>query len=123
WVEAERDVMNWEDLDEAYTFAKDNGLPFKLHTLGWGQQQPAWLADLSASEQLEELEEWMTALAARYPDVQMVDVVNEPMHAPPGYAAALGGEGETGVDWIVTAFELAQEHFPHAQLLLNDYNV
>lgn len=123
WVEAERDTMVWDELDEAYQFAKDNGLPFKLHTLIWGQQQPAWLASLSTSEQLEEIEEWIAALAARYPDVEMVDVVNEPMHAPPDYAATLGGAGETGFDWIVASFELAREYFPNAQLLLNDYNV
>ncbi|HEY0464470.1 MAG TPA: endo-1,4-beta-xylanase, partial [Polyangiaceae bacterium] len=43
-VEATRDQMNWSELDTAYQFAKQNGLPFKLHTLIWGQQQPSWVA-------------------------------------------------------------------------------
>src|SRR5690606_33164722 len=30
---------------------------------------------------------------------------------------------ETGYDWIITAFEMAREHFPNAQLILNEYNV
>ncbi len=68
-VEATRGVMNWGPLDEAYDFAKDNGLPFRLHTLVWGQQQPAWLAALSPAEQMAEVDEWMAELAARYPDV------------------------------------------------------
>lgn len=122
-VEATRDVMSWGPLDEAYDFAQDNGLPFRLHTLVWGQQQPAWLAALPPAEQLAELDEWMTQLAARYPDVDWVDVVNEPLHAVPSYAEALGGAGATGYDWVLTAFEMAREHFPNAELHLNDYQV
>lgn len=122
-VEATRDVMNWAPLDEAYEFARDNGLPFRLHTLVWGQQQPAWLAALSPAEQLAEVDEWMGALAARYTDVDFIDVVNEPLHAVPSYAGALGGAGATGWDWVLTAFEMARGHFPNAELHLNDYQV
>lgn len=122
-VEAERDVMNWDGLDTAYNFAMEQGIPFKLHTLVWGQQAPAWLEDLSADEQLAEIEEWFAALAERYPNVDMVDVVNEPLHAPAGYREALGGAGETGWDWVVKSFELARLYFPDAQLVLNDYQI
>ena len=122
-VEATRDQMNWTDLDTAYDYAEENGVVFKLHTLVWGQQQPAWIAGLSESEQLAEIDEWMGALAERYPNVKLIDVVNEPLHAPPSYAAALGGAGETGWDWVVTAFEMARQHFPNAELILNDYAV
>ncbi|HYQ16597.1 MAG TPA: endo-1,4-beta-xylanase [Polyangiaceae bacterium] len=122
-VEATRDVMNWTDLDTAYNFAKENHLPFKLHTLVWGQQQPAWISSLPADQQLAEIEQWFTALAARYPNVDLIDVVNEPLHAPPSYAAALGGAGVTGWDWVVKSFELARAHFPNAELLLNDYSI
>jgi endo-1,4-beta-xylanase len=122
-VEAERDVMSFAALDTAYQFARDNGLRFKLHTLVWGQQQPAWLAALPLEEQRAEIEEWFAALAERYPDADMVDVVNEPLHAVPGYAAALGGTGVTGWDWVVEAFELARQYFPSSELILNDYNI
>jgi GH35 family endo-1,4-beta-xylanase len=122
-VEATRDVMTWGPLDEAYEFAQANGLPFRLHTLVWGQQQPAWLAALSPAEQLAEIEQWMAALAARYPDVDWIDVVNEPLHAVPSYAEALGGAGATGYDWVLTAFEMARAFFPNAELHLNDYQV
>jgi GH35 family endo-1,4-beta-xylanase len=121
-VEATRDVMVWTDLDVAYQFAKDNGFPFKLHTLVWGAQQPSWLQGLPAEEQLAEIDEWMTALAERYPDVAMIDVVNEPLHSTPSYKEALGGDGETGWDWVIKAFEMARIHFPKAELILNDYN-
>ncbi|HEY6643258.1 endo-1,4-beta-xylanase [Povalibacter sp.] len=121
-VEAIRDVMNWQGVDDAYHFARNNGLPFKFHTLIWGQQQPAWIADLPPEEQLAEIEEWMSEVAARYPDIELIDVVNEPLNAPAGYREALGGAGETGYDWVITSFELARKHFPKAKLILNEYN-
>ncbi|HET7541220.1 MAG TPA: endo-1,4-beta-xylanase [Polyangiaceae bacterium] len=122
-VEATRDQMNWTELDTAYQFAKQNGIPFKLHTLVWGQQQPGWLSSLTAEQQLAEIEQWIAAAAQRYPDAQLVDVVNEPLHAVPEYSAALGGAGATGYDWVIKAFELARKYFPKSELLLNDYNV
>lgn len=122
-VEATRDQMNWTELDIAYDFAKSNHIPFKLHTLIWGQQQPSWLAALPPDQQLAEIDQWMTALAERYPNVDLIDVVNEPLHAPPSYLNALGGAGATGWDWVITAFEMAREHFPNAELLLNDYSI
>ncbi|HEY3253361.1 MAG TPA: endo-1,4-beta-xylanase, partial [Polyangiaceae bacterium] len=122
-VEATRDQMNWSELDTAYQFAKSHGLPFKLHTLIWGQQQPTWLASLTPAQQLAEIEQWISLAAQRYPDVQLVDVVNEPLHAVPAYSAALGGAGATGFDWVIKSFELARKYFPKSELLLNDYNV
>lgn len=121
-VEATRDVMDWAALDIAYDFARTHRLPFKFHTLVWGQQQPDWIAGLTPEEQLEELEEWMTEVAARYPHIDMVDVVNEPLNAPAGYREALGGAGETGYDWVIEAFEMARKHFPKSRLILNEYN-
>ncbi|HYP75861.1 MAG TPA: endo-1,4-beta-xylanase [Polyangiaceae bacterium] len=122
-VEATRDQMNWSELDTAYQFAKQNGLAFKLHTLVWGQQQPNWLASLTPEQQAAEIEQWISLAAQRYPDAQLVDVVNEPLHAVPAYSAALGGAGVTGYDWVIKAFELARKYFPKSELLLNDYNV
>lgn len=122
-VEATRDQMSFGELDTAYNFSKQNHLPFKLHTLVWGQQQPAWVASLPADQQLAEIEQWFGALAQRYPNVDLIDVVNEPLHAVPSYAAALGGAGATGWDWVVKSFEMARRYFPNAELLLNDYSI
>jgi GH35 family endo-1,4-beta-xylanase len=122
-VEATRDTMNWTELDTAYQTAVANNLKFKFHTLLWGQQQPGWIAALPAAEQLEEIEEWMAAVAARYPDLKYIEVLNEPLNAPPPYREALGGSGATGFDWVIKSFELARKHFPKAQLIVNEYNV
>lgn len=128
-VESTRDVYNWGQLDAAYELAKENGFPFRFHVLIWGNQQPNWIASLSEEEQLEEIAEWMDTVAARYPDIDYLEVVNEPIHDAPfgaengGYASALGGSGETGWDWIVTAFRMARERFPNSKLVINDYNI
>ncbi|MEO8019137.1 MAG: endo-1,4-beta-xylanase [Pseudomonadota bacterium] len=131
-VEGTRDVMNWAQADAAYALAKQNGFPFKWHTLIWGGQQPNWIAALPPAEQLEEIREWYAEIAARYPDIDLIDVVNEPLHQQPraptsgGYIEALGGDNGlygTGWDWVIKSFEMAREFFPHARLLINDYSI
>lgn len=116
-VEATRDVMNWAELDAAYALAKNNGFPFRVHTLIWGNQQPAWIEALPAAAQLEEITEWFAAVAARYPDIDFIDVVNEPLHDPPdgpgdgAYIEALGGAGASGWEWVLQSFRLARQYF------------
>lgn len=122
-VEAVRNEMVWDQLDIAYEHAQTNNYPFKQHTLVWGQQQPEWLAALTAEEQKAEVEEWIKAFCERYPDTDYIDVVNEPLHAVPSYFNALGGSGVTGWDWIIWAFEKTREYCPNAKLILNDYSI
>lgn len=136
-VETTRDQMNWTQMDAAAALARENGFPLKFHVLVWGNQQPTWIKSLSASEQLEEITEWFEAVAERYPDLEWIEVVNEPLHDPPnnsgantgtsdsgGYIEALGGSGETGWDWIITSFEMAREIFPDTvKLIINDYSI
>ena len=122
-VEPVRDQMNWGPLDRIHDYAKKNGLHAKAHTFVWGSQQPSWLGSLSRAEQAEEVEEWIRLFCERYPDVQSIDVVNEPPpHTSPVYMAALGGAGASGYDWIVKSFQLAKKYCPKATLILNDYN-
>ncbi|HEY8995948.1 MAG TPA: endo-1,4-beta-xylanase [Lacunisphaera sp.] len=120
-VESTRNTMNWTGLDLVYNHAKTNGFKFKEHTLVWGAQYPAWITTLSETEQRAEIEEWMTLLAARYPDLWAIDVVNEPVKTPLPFKNALGGDGATGWDWVITAFQLARAKFPNAKLFINEY--
>ncbi len=122
-VEAERGVMDWTGLDRAYAFARDNGLVFKFHAFVWGQQEPPWIAGLTPAEQLTEIDEWMASVAQRYPDLELLDVVNEPLHEMPSYGDALGGTGVTGWDWVIKSFEMARSYFPDGKLIINDYNI
>jgi endo-1,4-beta-xylanase len=125
-------LWNWNNLDNLYNYSRDNDLIFKNHTLIWGQQQPSWISELNSADQLKYIETWFRMVGQRYPDMEMIDVVNEPIasHNPPDgangradYKDALGGNGETGYDWVITSFELARKYLPNAQLLINDYGI
>ena len=119
-----RDNFNWWGCDNAYHYAKNHNFPFKFHTLVWGSQYPKWMDNLPAEDQYDAIEKWMDAVKERYPDLPMIDVVNEAIagHAPAPYKAALGNDGLTGYDWIIKAFEMAHERWPDAILIYNDYN-
>jgi endo-1,4-beta-xylanase len=130
-VEARRDVMDWSGLDKAYQFAERNGMPFQMHVLVWGNQQPEWIKTLPPKEQRAEIEQWFAAVAARYPTLALIEVVNEPLHDPPSkddegggnYIQALGGSGSSGWDWVLESFRLARRYFPHSTLMMNDYSI
>lgn len=123
-VEGTRGKYDWRAADVAADYAKKHGFPFKFHTLVWGSQYPDWMNNLSTEEQYEAIELWMDEAKKHYPDLPMIDVVNEAVsgHAPAPYKAALGGDGKTGYDWIIKAFEMAHERWPDAILIYNDYN-
>ncbi len=128
WASCEqnRDDFNyWLWLDRAYNHAKQTDMVFKEHTLVWGASsgEPSWMSSVDEDEQMDEVIEWYEAVAERYPDIELIDVVNEPLHDPPSYTEALGGDGETGWDWVIWSFEEAREIFPDAKLILNEYNV
>ena len=133
-VEGTRDQYNWSNLDQAYNYAKQHGFPFRFHTLIWGGQQPSWISSssLSLEEKAEEIEEWIRLVGERYPYIDMVDVVNEPLpnHQQPDgrnghadYKDALGGNGDTGWDWVIWSFEKARQYLPNAELHINDYGI
>lgn len=119
-----RNSWNWGGADNAYNYARNNNIMFKFHTLVWGSQYPSWMDGLSTQEQYKAIVAWFDAVKKRYPDLEMIDVVNEAIagHAPAPFKNALGGDGKTGYDWIIKAFELAYERWPDAILIYNDYN-
>ena len=127
-------AMRWTALDQAYNFAKTNNVKFNFHILLWGNQQPTWMATLPPEEQLAEIKKWFAAVAARYPDIDVLQVVNEGTWDPPdgstpknaganfsssgNYVQALGGYNGTdgtGYDWILNGFRLAQAVLPEHQ--------
>jgi len=123
-VETVRGQYNWTNLDKIYSFAINRKLIYKHHVLVWGQQQPAWITSLSQQEQRTAIENWIKNVCERYPLANYIEVVNEPINAPPPYKDALGGNGITGWDWIITAFQLARQYAPSSvKLLLNEYNL
>jgi len=115
--------MDWSALDDANTFAQNYNYSFKFHTLIAGDNEPDWISVLNDADQLIELTQWFDEVAARYPEPAQIDVVSEPISSIPSYSDALGGEGATGWDWVIRAFELARTRFPNSELILNDYKV
>ena len=125
-VEGNRGSFNWGNVDKINSYAKLHNFPFKFHTLVWGSQFPGWVKNLSVEERYKAIVNWMDAAKKRYPDLAMIDVVNEAIE---GHQAdthyikeALGGGGTTGYDWIIKAFEMAHERWPDAILIYNDFN-
>jgi endo-1,4-beta-xylanase len=122
-VESTRNSMNWASADVAYNWAQQNGYPFKFHTLVWGSQYPDWLTNsgLTQAQQRAEIEQWISLAGQHFPNAFAVDVVNEPIKTALPWKAALGGDGATGWDWVITAFTLARQAFPNSKLLINEY--
>jgi endo-1,4-beta-xylanase len=116
---------DWTNLDALYNYAMNLGLLYKHHNLVWGSQQPSWISGLDTASQRAAVEDWIRRVGQRYPKMNFVDVVNEPLHTPlPSYKTALGGDGVTGWDWVITAFQWARQYCaPGVKLILNEYNV
>ena len=125
-VEGNRNSYYWGGADPAFNYAKQKGFPFKFHCLIWGSQYPEWLKNLSAADKYKAVVKWMDTVKKKYPNLELIDVVNEAVegHQPDTYVMreALGGNGKTGYDWIIKAFEMAHERWPHAILIYNDFN-
>lgn len=122
-VQPSQTAFKWGPVDSAYEYCKSRGFPYKHHCFVWGSQYPGWVTGLSAAKQLEAVENWIKAYGERFPETEFIDVVNEPLTTACPFKNALGGDGETGWDWVVTSFELARKYCPNSKLLINEYAV
>lgn len=128
---------NWKNSDAHYKWCKENGVLFKFHCLLWTSQWPSCLANCSASELKQQVEYWMDAVAIKYPDLSMIDVVNEAIrghaegtengHSSADFKKLLSqalGNSTNPYDykWIAEGFRMARKRFPNAVLIYNDYN-
>ena len=130
-IEGSRGSYNWSGCDAAYNWAKQNGGHFKFHALVWGSQYPNWLNGLSAADTKTAITNWMDAVAKHYPDLEMIDVVNEAIKSGNSYhsgygngnniIAALGGDNGN-YEFVAEAFRMARKRWPNAILIYNDYN-
>ncbi|MBO4828668.1 MAG: endo-1,4-beta-xylanase [Fibrobacter sp.] len=130
-INTARGQFNWSGCDAAYNWAKQNGGHFKFHALVWGSQYPNWIKGKSASETKQIIEEWFDAVAKHYPDLEMIDVVNEAIRTGQGkyhsdypstnIIQALGGDNGN-YEFVAEAFRMARKRWPNAILIYNDYN-
>lgn len=129
---------SWTTADSHYNWCKKNGVMFKFHALLWTSQFPKIWQDLSASELKKQVGYWFDAVAIKYPDLVMIDVVNEALS---GHAETTDKQGRDGkkmknllsqalgnssnpydYKWIAEAFRMARDRFPNAILIYNDFN-
>ena len=112
-VEYTKGTYIWSNCNKAYNYAVQHNFPFTFHALVCGSQYPNWFSNLSATERYQSIVKWMDAVKKQYPNLDMITVVNEGvgMHQQGNslMKESLGGEGETGYDWIINAFEMAYE--------------
>ena len=130
-VEKERGKYDFSKCDLAYNWAKENDAVFSFHTLLWGSQNPQWLTGLDVDETKNAWTDWIDAVKERYPDLEMIEVVNEAVKVGDNYHSgfgrgnklveALGGDSGN-YEFVVTAFKMARERWPEAILIYNDYN-
>ena len=132
-IEGTRGKFNWGGCDAAFNWAKNNGGHFKFHALVWGSQYPNWLNGLSADETRKAITAWMDAVKQHYPDLEMIDVVNEAIKSGGKYHSNYGSQGNNNIiaalggdngnyEFVQTAFKMARERWPDAILIYNDYN-
>jgi endo-1,4-beta-xylanase len=109
-------AYNWSRLDAIYAYAQQNGLIFKENSFVWGTGM------FSGVITEADVKDWMTQFCKRYPNTDLIDVVNEPPpHTTPNYTQAMGGGNGTTWQWITNAFKWARAACPNAVLILNDY--
>ena len=129
-VEKERGKYDWSGCDLGYNWAKTNNAYFTFHTLLWGSQNPQWLIKLDIDETKKAWTDWIDAVKEHYPDLDMIEVVNEAVKSGKNYHSsftssklveALGGD-DGDYKFVVTAFKMARERWPEAILIYNDYN-
>jgi len=110
----------WGPVEAAYGYAQEHGIIYKEHAFFWNYEQPSWVTSDNVAASAEV---WIQTFCEKFPDTVLIDVVNEPTYHAPPYKDGLGGDGASGYDWIVNAFELADQYCPNAILLINDYNI
>ena len=149
----------FDSCENGYKWAKEKPgeRHFKFHALIWGSQKPDFLCTaknpgITVEKTKQYITEWFDAVAAKFPDLEYIDVVNEAIWAGNNYHSgynkpangaegistddpscggtyiidALGGDrvvnGKHQYDFVKTAFVMARERWPHAKLIYNDYN-
>ena len=122
---------NWAGADSIATFAKTHNLKLRGHTLCWHNQAPAWMfIDSTTGKQatkevlLQRLKDHITTVVSRYKGtVYAWDVVNEAISDNKDeYLRNSVWYQVCGEEYIIKAFQWANEADPSALLFYNDYN-
>lgn len=132
-VHPQQERYTFEDADVIASFAREQGMALRGHTLVWHNQTPDWLFEnetgglVERDVLLERLKAHIETVVGRYKDVIYAwDVVNEVISDDADDANAFLRPSKwldiAGEDFIAKAFEFAHEADPQALLFYNDYN-
>ncbi len=134
-IEPEPGVFDFTAADALVTFAQQNGMKVRGHTLVWHSQLPTWVDELTGADAVRAaLTNHIQTVVAHYRDnfpgvVVAWDVVNEALNVQQG---PMGGTAifrdsvfyrELGEGFIAEAFQIASATDPDALLFYNDFGV
>jgi endo-1,4-beta-xylanase len=123
-TEAAQGVYTWEKVDQIYRYAQNHRLGFRGQSIVYYQTSPAWVAALPAQEMRRAIYDHSYNTVKRYPEMESVVVVNEPMATDDsGTLYDWPLYEKLGIEYIVEAFRGARAANPHVQLVLNEYQV
>ena len=127
-VHPKEDEYTFDDADKIMSFAKDNNLNVRGHTLVWHNQTSDWVFENedgstpTRDQLLERMKSHINTVMGRYKgQIYAWDVVNEAISDKEGeFLRPSKWLDIIGEDFIAKAFEFARETDPDAELFYND---
>ena len=127
-VHPQIDQYNFEPVDRFVAFGERNGMHMLGHNLVWHNQTPASVFEDEAGKPvtrevlLQRLRDHIREVVGRYKGrIDSWDVVNEAVEED-GTLRKTKWQQIIGDDYLLKAFQFAQEADPRAELYYNDYN-
>lgn len=124
-LEWRKGQFNFAPVDDLLTFADDNGLRVRGHTLLWDQSTPDWAkAEMLERRDWRLMSEHFSRVLGRYGSrIDEWDVINEPIDTEAGARTLRRNTffRAFGPTYIERALEEARAHAPKAHLVINDY--
>jgi endo-1,4-beta-xylanase len=123
-IHPDPDRYDWTHADALVSFAEQNGMKVRGHTLVWHQQLPDWVTHGTWTRRQAEaiLESHIRRVVGRYRGrIAAWDVVNEAVADEGGYRTESIWHQLLGPDFIALAFQWAHDADPEAVLYYNDY--
>ena len=128
YMQPKEGVFFWDDADKFVEFGEQNGMWVVGHALIWHSQLPRWFCVDENGENVtpevlkQRMKDHIYAVAGRYKGrVHGWDVVNEAILDNGEYRKSKFYE-ILGEEYVILAFQYAQEADPDAELYYNDYN-
>ncbi|MDP4180932.1 MAG: non-reducing end alpha-L-arabinofuranosidase family hydrolase [Bacillota bacterium] len=126
-LEPQQNSFNYTNADKLLTFAQNNGMQMRGHTLVWHSQIPSWVTgkswtrDSLLSVMTNHITQVMTHFKGK---IKEWDVCNECIDDANGNALRSSVWKNTiGTDFIDKAFTAARQADPNTLLYYNDYNI